>query len=62
MEEDPKTGRVTASFEELVYSNSVMLEAVVEVLMEKGMISREEVLEKVNLLKAQTALGRQPLQ
>lgn len=62
MEQDRSTGRTTVSFEELVYSNSLMVEAVVEVLMDKGLVTRQELLERVKRIKEQTVLGRKPLQ
>jgi len=57
MQEDLK---ITASFKELVYSNMIMVEAVVELLMQKNVITRDEVLETVKKLKEQTRvnLGR----
>jgi hypothetical protein len=62
MEQDRNTGHTTISFEELVYSNSLMVEAVVEVLMDKGLVTREELLERVKRIKEQAALGRKPPQ
>ena len=62
MQQDSKTGRMTTSFEELVYTNSIMVEAVVELLMDKGLLTREEVLAKVKILKKQAQINFQPLQ
>ncbi len=39
--------RVTVSIEELALSNSVTLAAVVELLEEKGVLTKEEVLQRV---------------
>jgi len=57
MPEDLKTGQITASFKELVYSNMLMVEAVVELLMQKNVITRDEVLETVKKLKEQTRVN-----
>jgi hypothetical protein len=46
--------RQTVSFEELAYSNMLTLNALVELLAEKGVVSKEEVLERVKQLQAQT--------
>lgn len=62
MEEDPKTGRTTVSLEELVYSNSLMIDAMVEALISKGLVTREELLERAKQIKEQTIMGRKPLQ
>jgi hypothetical protein len=43
--------RVTVSVEELALSNSVTLAAIVELLEEKGVISRAEVLERLKVIR-----------
>ena len=43
--------RQTASFEELAYSNMLTLNALVELLTEKGLLSKQEVLERVKQLQ-----------
>ena len=40
----------TVSFEELAYSNMLTLNALVELLAEKGLLSKQEVLERVKRL------------
>ncbi|MGA9057603.1 MAG: hypothetical protein WB763_13950 [Terriglobia bacterium] len=42
----------TVSFEELAYSNMLTLNALVELLTEKGLLSKQEVLERVKQLQA----------
>ncbi len=57
MQEDLKAGQITASFKELVYSNMLMVEAVVELLMQKNVITGDEVIETVKKLKEQGTLN-----
>jgi hypothetical protein len=47
--------RQTVTFEELAYSNMLQVQALVELLSEKGFLTKEEVLERVKKLQAQTA-------
>ena len=56
MQADSK-GRVTASIDELAVYNMLLVEAVVELLAEKGVLTGEEVKERVKKLKAQTTLN-----
>ncbi len=57
MQEDLKAGQITASFKELVYSNMLMVEAVVELLVQKNVITGDEVIETVKKLKEQGTLN-----
>ena len=52
--------RQTVSFEELAYSNMLTLNALVELLAEKGLVSKQKVLERVKQLQAQTQLRKKP--
>jgi hypothetical protein len=52
--------RPTVTFEELAYSNMLTLNALVELLTEKGLLSKEEVLERVKQLQAQTQVRKRP--
>ena len=45
--------RQTVSFEELAYSNIVTLNALVELLAEKGLLSKQGVLDRVKQLQEQ---------
>ena len=56
MQEDPKTGRVTMSIEELAYYNMFMVEALFELLAEKRILNGVEVKERVRKLQAETKL------
>ncbi len=56
MEHDEKTGQVTASIQEIAYYNLFLTEAIFELLAEKGMLTGEEVLERVKKLKSETPL------
>ncbi len=46
-----KEGRVTVGVEELALSNSISIVALVELLEEKGLMTQDEVLERVKLIK-----------
>jgi hypothetical protein len=52
--------RQTVSFEELAYSNMLTLNALIELLDEKGLIGKKQILERVEQLQAQTQLRRKP--
>ncbi len=56
MQADSK-GRVSASIDELAVYNMLLVEAVVELLAEKGVLTGEEVKERVKKLKAETTLN-----
>lgn len=48
------TKRTTVSFEELAYSNMIVVEALVELLTEKGLLNRPEIEERVKKLRQET--------
>ena len=50
----------TVSFEELAYSNMLTLNVLVELLTEKGLVSKQEVLERVKQLQAKTQVRKRP--
>jgi hypothetical protein len=50
--------RTTVSFEELTYSNMLQLQALVELLDEKGLLTQHDVLERVKRLRAEMAGSR----
>jgi hypothetical protein len=52
--------RQAVSFEELAYSNMLTLNALIELLDEKGLIGKEEILERVKRVQAQTQLRKKP--
>jgi len=51
MQTDPKTGRVTATVDELAVYNMLLLQAVMELLIERGMLENGEVRERVKKLR-----------
>jgi hypothetical protein len=57
---DSTPNRQAVSFEELAYSNMLTLNALIELLDEKGLIGKKETLERVKRLQAQTQLGKKP--
>jgi len=62
MQEDMKSGRVTVSFEELAYTNMIVVEALVELLAEKGLLSRLEIEQRVKKVRQETKVNFRPLQ
>lgn len=56
MEQDDKTGKVTATVEEIARYNMVLTEAIFELLAEKGILTGVEVKERVETLKKETKL------
>ncbi len=54
VEQDDKTGKVTATIQEIAYYNMYLTEAIFELLVEKGILTGEEVLERVKKLKSDT--------
>ena len=56
MEQDDKTGKVTATIEEIARYNMVLTEAIFELLAEKGILTGVEVKERVEKLKKETKL------
>ena len=57
---DSTPNRQTVSFEELAYSNMLTLNALIELLAEKGLIGKKEILERVKQLQAQTQVRNIP--
>ena len=49
--------RPTVTFEQLSYSNMVTLNALVELLTEKGVITKPEILQRVKKLQSETKVG-----
>ena len=56
MAKEPK--RQTVTYEELAYSTMLQVQALVELLEEKGVLTQREVLERVERLQAQ---ARKPM-
>ncbi len=52
--------RGTRHFQELAYSNMLTLNALVELLSEKGLLAKQEVLERVKKLQAQMQAKNKP--
>jgi hypothetical protein len=51
------TKRQTVTFEELSYSNMITLNALVELLTEKGLLTQAEILERTRKLQSQTKVS-----
>jgi hypothetical protein len=56
MKQDDKTGKVTTTIQEVAYYNMFLTEAILELLAEKGILTGEEVSERVKKLKRETPL------
>ena len=52
-----QSNRPTVTFEQLSYSNMLTLNALVELLTEKGVITKPEILERVKKLQTETKVG-----
>ncbi len=55
---DAKTGRVTASFEEMALYNMVLVEVLSELLIEKGVLDKSEVLERIEKIKNEVSIKK----
>lgn len=54
MKHDDKTGTVTTTIQEVAYYNMFLTEAILELLAEKGILTGEDVLERVKKLKSES--------
>jgi hypothetical protein len=50
-------GRLTAAFEEVAYTNMIVVAELVELLTEKGFLSRAEITDRVKKLKEDMRKG-----
>jgi hypothetical protein len=57
-----KVGNVNASVEAVAHYNLLLTQAIFEALEEKGLLTKAEVSERLQKLKAETKLNFQPLQ
>jgi hypothetical protein len=56
MKQDEKTGKLTATVQEVAYYNMFTTEAILELLAEKGILTGEEVKERIKKLKSEAPL------
>ena len=54
---ESKAGEVTASIEEIAIYNMLLSEALYELLADKGLVTRDEVTERIKKLKAETKVN-----
>ena len=54
MGHDDRSGKVTASIQEIAYYYLFVTEAIFELLAEKGVLTGEQILERVKKLKSET--------
>jgi hypothetical protein len=57
MDQNEKTSEVTTSIEELALYNMLLSEAVYELLAEKGILTKAEVVERIKKLKTETKVN-----
>jgi len=57
MTQKPNSGCSTVSFEELAYSNMLIIQALVEILTEKGLVGTKELTERVKRLRHESAVS-----
>ncbi len=55
MKEPPK--RPTVTYEQLSYSNMLTVNALVELLTEKGVLTKPEIIERIKKLQGETKVG-----
>jgi hypothetical protein len=55
-----KSNRRTVSFEEVALSNMLTLNALVELLDERGILSRQDVLDRVTKLRGEMTVKHRP--
>ena len=55
-----ESSRQTVSFEELAYSNMLTLNALVELLTEKGVLGKEEILDRAKQLQSRAQARNKP--
>jgi hypothetical protein len=59
---ESKDPKVKASVKTMAYYNMVLTEAIVQLLEEKGLLTRQEVKDRIDRLKAETQLSFQTIQ
>lgn len=57
MEQNDKTGNVTGTIQEIAHYNMLLTEALYELLADKEIVSKEEVMERVRKLKAEKTVN-----
>jgi hypothetical protein len=60
MTESVETGPVITSFEAVAYYNMILVESLVQLLNEKGLLEREDIFERVKIIKAKTGISGKP--
>lgn len=54
MKRDEKTGTATASVDEVAVYNMLLVESLIELVVEKGILTNAEILQRLEKLKAET--------
>jgi len=62
MDEDPKTGRVTMSIEKIAIHNLVLVQTLLELLVERGVLDGDEVKERLKKVMAEKSLDFERVQ
>jgi hypothetical protein len=59
---ESKDPKVKASVKTMAYYNMILTEAIVQLLEEKGLLTRQEVKDRIDKLKTETQLSFQTIQ
>lgn len=59
---EPETPKVKASVETMAYYSMILTEAIFQLLEEKGLLTRGQVKERIEKIKAETKLSLQVMQ
>jgi len=57
MTQPPEAGPVITTFEEVAYYNMILVESLMQLMSEKGLLEREEIFERVKMIRAKTGLN-----
>jgi hypothetical protein len=56
----PSENLRAVAVEELTYSNTIQLQALIELLTEKGLLAQQEILDRIKRLQTEVAVKRRP--
>jgi hypothetical protein len=62
MDEDPKTSRVSMSIEKVALHNLELVQTLVELLVERGLLDGDEIKERLKKVMAETSLNFERVQ
>jgi hypothetical protein len=56
----PEAGAVITAFEEVAYYNIILVESLAPLISEKRLLEREEIFERVKMIRAKTGMNGEP--